>query len=231
MPLHNWQLRPYLKERELKFYEIDLLDMIDNEKPGFDGRLLDIASASGNFLCALRDRFPSSHLFGLELNDELIAIAETRLKNKHTEIIKADAQTYRPPATFDVATASGILQCFQDPLSILKTWIEWISPSGLLVIYGKFNSKEVDTRILFKSHDNPHGWEEGFTSYSIRTISEFLSGLDIDFEFKRFHLPIDLPESEDPVRNYTVKLKTGETLLINGANLICEPYFLIIRKH
>jgi hypothetical protein len=68
------------------------------------------------------------------------------------------------------------------------------------------------------------------TSFSLRTIGEHLDKHDVDFEFKRFELPIDLDEYEDPIRNYTVKLESGEKMLINGANVITEPYFLIIRS-
>ena len=35
---------------------------------------------------------------------------------------------------------------------------------------------------------------------------------------------------DDPVRNYIVKLETGEKLRISGTNVITEPYYLIIRK-
>jgi hypothetical protein len=123
-----------------------------------------------------------------------------------------------------------VLSIFDEPLDVLDRWLEWLEPGGWLFVFGRFNSRQVDTKIQFRNRFNSEEWEGGFTSYSTRTVGEHLDAAGATWEFERFRLPIDLEEREDPIRTWTVTTDSGERIVMNGANVVAEHHFLTVRK-
>ena len=226
----NLQVAAYRTERDLKFHEHRMLELIAENLGEFDGRLIDVGCASGTFLGALRQRFPAARLEGLELDEEMIALAEKRLAGKDVNIIKGDAFGFKPAAPYDAVMASGIFSVFEDPLPALENWVSWLKPEGVLFIFTQFNTRDIDTRVYYRSHYNPQGWETGLSSYAIRTVSKFLDELGCTYTFERFHIPIDIPESDDPCRSYTVTLDNGERMILYGGSIVSEQFFLTVRR-
>ena len=63
--------------------------------------------------------------------------------------------------------------------------------------------------------------------FSVGSIVE----LGYKCEFKKFNLPIDIDEDvNNPIRTFTKEFKNGEKLTMDGANIIAERFFLIIRR-
>jgi hypothetical protein len=66
--------------------------------------------------------------------------------------------------------------------------------------------------------------------YSVHSIGRFLTAAGYRFEFIRFRLPIVLAESDDPIRTYTRTTTDGDTLVLNGANVVAEHHFLVVHR-
>ena len=130
---------------------------------------------------------------------------------------------------FDEVEAPTDFEEFETPL---KKWLSWLSDEGLLFLFGRFNSRNVDTKIQFKNNTrNDPKWEGGLSAFSIHTITNFLKELGFKCEFKRFHLPIEIKEDvSNPIRTFTKELKTGEKIVMDGANIIAEHYFVVIGR-
>jgi hypothetical protein len=89
-------------------------------------------------------------------------------------------------------------------------WLDWMNQDGLLYVFGRFNSKNIDTKISFRNNKigNPN-WENGLTSYSVETVRNFLTDKGYTATFKRFYLKINISEHEDPIRTYTKITQDG----------------------
>ena len=74
-------------------------------------------------------------------------------------------------------------------------------------------------------------WMEGFTSYSIKTIKNYLLKKKYKLKEIRFKLPKNIGKFKgDPVRTISRILQGYGRLIFNKANLIFEFYTLIISK-
>lgn len=227
----NRQVGAYLSEfRPLKFHETRLLEILRQDLGDFTGTLIDVGCASGLFLSHLRPAFPAAQLRGLELHDDLIAAAKKRLDGMDIPVEKGDAIAYEPAEKVDVVLASAVLSVFHNPLLVLDHWLSWLKPGGRLYVFGRFNSRDVDTRVEYRSHYKDEGWETGLTSFAVSTVRDHLAKKGYSATFERFVFPEDLPQSEDPIRHFTVSLANGERLMMNGANVIAEQYFAVISK-
>ena len=228
---NNKQVEAYLKPRQLKEHEKELLQMIQADHPEFRGRVLDIGCGSGHFLGAMSRFYPEADYVGIDLSDEMLQIAREQLAQVRAQLLKKDAAAYQPEAPFDIEIASGILSIFEEFEPVLDEWISWLKPGGRLYIFGRFNSAPVDTLIRFRNHAVGNGeWESGLTAYSIQTVEKFLQSRGVQYSFKRFRLNLDLPKKGNPIQTYTVKLEDGSRMVLNGANIVAEHYFLSIQK-
>tara|TARA_A100000164_G_C21772153_1_gene706796 strand:- start:289 stop:996 length:708 start_codon:yes stop_codon:yes gene_type:complete len=229
----NNQISAYSEERPPKFHEIALLEIIEKYISKDHFKLLDIGCATGSFLSLISSRYSESEYTGFDISSKLISIAEKRLKNFKANFTVDDALNFKTSTKFDFIVASGVLSIFED-LNPLNIWTDWLAENGTLFIFGRFNSKEIDTIIRFRNHYNKNvedsNWQGGLTSFSIKYTADYLNKLGFESEFIPFHFPETLEKSSDPIRTYTVDTINQEKLILNGANILAEQYFLIVRK-
>ena len=228
---NNRQIEAYCKERPPKEHEKELLSIIGKENPGFSGGVLDVGCASGSFIRLMHTKWPDATYTGIDISDELISLAQVRLSGVNAELFTDDAIGFEPQKKFDVIIASGILSCFEDFEPALDRWTSWLSEGGTLYIFGRFNTKNIDTKIFFRNNHISANWERGLIVYSINTVSKYLNAKGFPYKFRRFCLGIEIPENKNPIRTYTVKCKDGSKLIVNGANTIAEQFFLSIKRN
>ena len=69
------------------------------------------------------------------------------------------------------------------------------------------------------------------TSFSIQTVSKHLKKLGYESKFQKFNLPIELDEDlSNPIRTFTKKIENGEKIIMDGANIIAEHFFVTVRR-
>lgn len=99
-------------------------------KPG--GRLLDIGCGEG----ILQERLCSpgySRYTGIDISEEAICTASGRQDEK-TSFVQADVREYRPEGLSDIIIFNECLYYFQDPLSIVKRYENFLTEDGLLIV-------------------------------------------------------------------------------------------------
>lgn len=230
IPEANRRVETYFSEKPLKHHERRMIELVAENAPGSDFRLLDIGCASGNLLAELGSVFPSAHLDGLEMNKDLATTANEKTKHLLGNIFLGDASKFETENKYDLIVASGILSMFEDPFPILDLWHSWLKDSGTLLVFGRFNSKKIDVRVKYYNHALPSGWEDGLTSFSTMAIADHIEKSGFAPSFERFQLPIGIEEHENPIRTYTLNLASGERLVVNGANIIAEHHFLVSKS-
>lgn len=229
MDLTTTQISQYDDNRSIKHHENKMLNLILDNLDGIDHKILDIGCADGLFCKSLHKSLPDAKITGIDLSVDLIKRANAKqIPNCSFEI--TDVRKYNPRSKFNIVIASGILSAFQEFPSIIDTWISWLDKNGVLFVFGRFNTEDIDTQIKFRNNFNNSDWEGGYTAYSIQTISKFLNEKSVSYNFTKFNLDIDLPKTNNPVQTYTVNTTDGRKLIINGANLIADFYFLVIKK-
>jgi SAM-dependent methyltransferase len=229
--VRNVQIDAYLAPRPLKQHEEEMLALIkERQLPGFAGRVLDIGCANGEFLLALGKVFPEATTVGIDASERLIAMARERAEGSRATFAVEDALTFRPDTPFDIVIASGILSVFDDIEHVLDLWLSWLAPGGRMYVFGRFHSRNIDTIVRFRNNHTNGDWEGGLTTYSVHTVDRLLSERGLPHEFRRFRLAMELAEQPDPIRTYTRRCADGEQLVVNGANLIAEHYYLVIER-
>ena len=226
----NRQIGAYHNQQTLKQHQQEQISIIKADYPEFCGTVLDIGCANGTFIEAMRAVYPTASYTGIDLSEELIELARRRLPGDDVSLFVENVLSYQPAAGFDIIVASGVLSIFEDHEPVLKKWLSWMNSGGRLYIFGRFNSKNIDTIVRFRNNYNQGDWEGGLTSYSIQTVSRVLEQSGYKHAFKRFTLNMELAEGEDPIRTYTVNCQDGTTLVLNGANTVAEHYFLTVTR-
>jgi trans-aconitate methyltransferase len=228
--IRNSQTETYKRSRTLKQHETEfILHCKKNLHKSFSGEVLDIGCATGSALSLIQKEYPRAVLTGIDVDTDLLRLARERLGTE-ASLISSTAEMFHPEKNYDLIIASGILSIFDDFSHMLKKWIDWLNPQGLLYVFGRFNSQNIDTLVRFRNLQTTNRWESGLNSYSLKTVSAFLDQLQVKYEFIRFVLNEDLPRSDDPIRTFTCKCEDGSRLVLNGANILAEHYHLILRK-
>lgn len=225
----NTQISAYTDNRGPKFHELELLELVSQDYSSFSGRLLDIGCATGSFINIMAEAHPLASYTGIDISSSLIESASKLTRAAHVEFIVSDVLEFEPAEKYDIIVASGVLSIFDDFSAPLKNWLSWLRAGGKLYVFGGFNSENIDTIVHFRNNaiDKSAGWESGLTSYSTITVTKFLQELGFEASFKKFHLPIELPRDRDnPIRTYTVTTTDGQRLVLNGANINQEFFFL-----
>ena len=230
----NSQIEAYLKDpNRLKYHQKELIEIIKNKiDPSSQGEGLDIGCATGALFRNLSPILVNYNFTGFDIAKNLIELANELNKNASSKFFVGDMNSIDFDKKFNLICAVGVLSIFQEFEAPLKKWLSWLTKNGLLIIVGRFNSKDIDTQILFRNNTQSQTkWEGGLTSYSKNTVSRFLQKLGYKCKFKKFILPIDIKEDpNNPIRTFTRELKNGERLTMDGMNIVGETFFVTIEK-
>ena len=226
----NEEIEVYKNITTQKEHEKKLIEIIESENQLSNQHILDVGCASGNFIHSLREKFSEIHLDGFDISEDLIDLAKKRNLDKCNFFV-SDIKTFDPNKKYDIIIASGVMSYFEDFIKPMERWLSWLNKIGKLYIFGRFNSHDIDTIIYHRNnyHDNPK-WTGGLTSYSIGSVSRFLDQKSVKYEFIDFNLSIDLDKKDNPITTYSIMTENGKKIILNGANIIAEQFFLSISK-
>ena len=131
---------------------------------------------------------------------------------------------------FDIVIAGGVLAFYDNFQIAMNKMLGLLKKKGHLYIIGTFNSENIDTLVKFRNNYTKSKWEKGLNSFSIKTISNYLRNKKLSFRFKKFKIPFFLSKKKNPILSYTIITKNNSKILLNGANMRMELYYLLIKK-
>ena len=229
--LPNKDTDVYFEYESLKEHQKEML-MLMRENISFSkGNFLDLACASGIFANAFKSDWPTFKVKGIDLDSELIAKAKKDYPNLEKSFFCENCRKMAGIEKFDVVHASGILSVFEDFEETLTEWLDLLSERGKFFLFNRFNSKDVDVLIKHRNNTKNYGWETGLNTFSIETLKRYLTSKKLSCRIKKFDLSIDLPEHQDPIRSFTKTLDNKTRMVVNGANIISEHFFVIIESN
>ena len=223
----NSQIDANLSRIKLKYHEKKTVKLI-SKKLKSSKNFLDIGCANGSFLFNVSSLNNKVEYSGFDISKKLINLANKKNTNKNIIFKTVNIDDYKTKKKFDIINASGILSNYEDFRIPLKNWLSFKDKEGLLIIFGCFNSRNIDTIIKIRNNYNKSNWQYGLNQYSIKTIGHFLEKKGYNYKFVKFELPINIKESKDPIRSYTVKINQKKRIILTGANIVKELFHLII---
>jgi SAM-dependent methyltransferase len=199
-----------------------------------NARVLDIGCATGAFAAYLSSVLPTFRFEGIDISEELIAIAREKVPNARFEVGSVFSLPGNNPKTFDVVLFFGVLGIFDEDEAkdALYRLIESTRPGGFVYVFHQFNEFDIDVMVKHRRTDPSarwDGWGAGWNIYSYRTIGQWLDGKVAGHRFIDFEMPFPLAPQENPIRTWTIDMANGHRRLTNGLKLLVDLRFLEIK--
>ncbi len=224
------QIHTYKKSNKLRYHQKVLINMLlKTHGSNFKGDVLDIGCASGALIRELNKKFKKSNFTGIDTSLDLIKIAKKK-NISNCKFLKKDFMNLKNKFKFNIIIAGGVLAFYDNFSLAINKMINLLKNNGYLYIIGTFNTENIDTLVKFRNNYTRSNWEKGLNSFSIKTISNYLKNKKLKFTFKKFNIPIFLRKNKNPIISYTIKTKKNSKILLNGANIRMELYYLLIKK-
>jgi len=124
----QWDAGVYLRfANERTQPSVDLVQRIQLSDPR---RIIDLGCGPGNSTQALRRRWPSAAITGLDNSAEMIAKA--RASDPEVEWVLADAASWKAGEPFDLVFSNALLHWLPDHAALCRHLFEQVAPGGAL---------------------------------------------------------------------------------------------------
>lgn len=133
--------------------------------------VLDIGTGNGYFMCRLAERYPEKRFTGIEVSEELIAIAQKAAEERglaNVSFVNASCPLPEITGSYDFALARLALYCAPKRKEIMS-WVH-----GLLDVGGRMVIVEVDVSQCY-SYPKSDAWDKLFTA-----VQEIDHGMNSD---------------------------------------------------
>jgi trans-aconitate methyltransferase len=194
--------------------------------------LLDIGSATGEFLHFAAKQFPGWELTGLDVSEKMLAEAARKVPS--AKFIQASVldRNYFTSQQFDVITCMGVLSIFDSLEEPVSNLIAALKPKGFLIIFGMMNEFAMDVLVRCRYANAPdQPWQIGYNAFSREYYERVLQqqGKRLTWSWQKFKLPIDLPKRDDLLRNWTIRTESDPRQQIRGTSQLSSQFILEVR--
>ena len=142
--MKDWDAGQYLKfEDERTRPSIDLLNRVPLTEPR---ACVDLGCGPGNSTELIVERFPSTHVLGLDNSPDMLSKARHRLPGVTFE--EADVATWKPGERFDLIFANAVLQWLPDHAGLLERLVSFLTEGGCLAVQMPDNLDEPSHRLM-----------------------------------------------------------------------------------
>ena len=217
----------YEKPKEMIKQIVSLLELDSLSKKSNDIKLLDIGSATGEFLYYIRKINSEITLDGIEFSDKLVFHSKNFLSRFKINFTQGDANdlNFIPDKKYDFVTSLGVTSIFDDFKPAYSEMIRVAKDGAVCINTMLVNEGDVDVIIKYKTQ-NSNTYESGWNKFSITSINNFLLQHNRikKVEFIKHTLPFDLAKQEDPMRSWTKMSEEGNRIFWNGLNMEITLY-------
>jgi SAM-dependent methyltransferase len=187
--------------------------------------LVDVGCSQGNLLLHLKNLVPGLALQGIDLAAEILDQNRSNPDLAGIEFTVQDMLAMPTGRQYDVVVANAALMFFDAPQFDLavKNLGALVKPGGSFIAFDYFSPFQQEVTITETSVLHPKGLTFSFRSYQVARAAVAAAGLNPP-EFHPFHMPFDLPRSDDPtnVNSYTVRDDQGQRSSFRGA--VYQPW-------
>jgi SAM-dependent methyltransferase len=183
-------------------------------------RVLDVGCANGEFLYYLHLHHPHVQAAGLDVNEEVLAIARELVPSARFSVGDIETGQNLPTEQFDLVFMNGVNYLLSDHRRWLRNLISLCR--GTVYVFGVFNPEDLDfSAVVTRPGDSSSSIPWNLVSQ--RSVSRFLDEErpGIAHRFHNWEVPVDVPRAhEDPMRCWTLLTDGGRRLQINGLQIV-----------
>ncbi len=198
-------------------------------------RFCDVGCAAGEFLYFLKkENNGKGEYVGVDVVPSLLEKAAGMVEGGSFHEMNVDDPKQSLPGKFNLITMTGVMSIFEEPNPSLNTCLKAMADRSCLVIGGLFNENPIDVVLRYKrANKDDAPWETGWNTFSKATMEKHVREYDssLAMQWVDFKLPFAIDkDSVDPMRSWTVSHEGNPNFMVNGANILVDFKFLIIKK-
>ncbi|MFH1281252.1 MAG: malonyl-ACP O-methyltransferase BioC [Candidatus Omnitrophota bacterium] len=95
-------------------------------------KILELGCGTGNYTLMLRERFTSAKIKAVDISEEMISVAQNKLKHKNIEFMVADVEKIIPDEDFDLITSNACFQWLNDLGKALRGYAKSLRKGGVV---------------------------------------------------------------------------------------------------
>lgn len=135
-------------------------------------RILELGCGTGNYTALLRERFKDARIKALDISEEMIKVAQNKLKDQDVEFTVADAEKIIPAEDFDLITSNACFQWLSDLGKLLRGYAKLLPKGGRICfsIFGPRTFCELNKALKSVLKDNSLASAYFYDSGSLKTI-------------------------------------------------------------
>jgi 2-polyprenyl-3-methyl-5-hydroxy-6-metoxy-1,4-benzoquinol methylase len=147
-------------------------------------RYLDVGCGDGRYLDVLAKRgVPKEGLFGLELDEDVVARAQDRGIQVWCERVE-DCERFAP-STFDLITMFHVIEHVAEPRAVLERLATWLRPGGVLALETP-NTDSLDARMFVDGYWGGYHIPRHWHLFRPETMTTILEQVGLKVESVRF---------------------------------------------
>jgi len=122
-------------------------ELVNYLKSGTFSKILELGCGTGNYTLLLRKEFAGARIKALDISEEMVSVAQHKLKDKDIEFMVADAEKIIPDQDFDLITSNACFQWLNDPAKALRGYVKSLHRGGIVYfsIFGPHTFCELNT--------------------------------------------------------------------------------------
>lgn len=208
-----------------------LIELVrEHAKPG--ASLLDMGCSTGNLLLHLSHLAPELELHGADMVGEIVEACRADERLAGVEFYEQDMLDLKLERSFDIVTANAALMFFtpEELRRALGQLGTIVNPGGHLIAFDYVQTVDVSVEIVETSRAFPKGLRFFFRGE--REVRDLLDEAGFDeVALTPFHIPIDLPQPEDPAELQTWTRRTADGTGLSFRGGLYQPWcHLVARK-
>ena len=196
-----------------------------------EAEVLDAGCATGELLYYLRGLYPGIRGRGIDLSEEMIARARSRVEGFDFQAGSLLDSSLFAERRFDLVTCCAVMPYFDDPEPPLRNLLSAVKPGGAVILFNPVNEDPIDTRLYYRSADAEDSpWLPDCT-HSKRTYEKVLarSGYGIEHSWHPFRMPFALAKKADVIRAWTFETAENPHQLVCGTQQLIDLQALVLR--
>jgi SAM-dependent methyltransferase len=191
--------------------------------------LVDVGCSQGNLLFHLKRLLPGLQLHGIDLAAGILAQNRANPDLAGIEFTEMDMLAMPASRQYDLVVANAALMFFDAEQfdKAVRNLAGLVKPGGTFIAFDYFNPFEQEVTLTETSVLHPKGLTFSFRSYKVARAAVAAAGLNPP-EFHPFHMPFDLPRSDDPssVNSWTLGDQQGQRHSFRGS--VYQPWCHLI---
>ncbi|MBU4252118.1 MAG: malonyl-ACP O-methyltransferase BioC [Candidatus Omnitrophica bacterium] len=146
---HNFSRYAHLYDKYAGVQNQAALELVSSLKNNNFSKILELGCGTGNYTLMLREKFRDARIKALDISEEMISVAQNKLKHKNIEFMVADVEKIIPDQDFDLITSNACFQWLNDLAKALRGYAKSLQKGGVVCfsIFGPDTFCELNTAL------------------------------------------------------------------------------------